>query len=130
MDGDRRWPLRHGLIVLALVFFVVYGFVFLRDDRTSDWQNVFVRAALRLQAHEPVLLLPAFILARLAVERRPPWLHGILAALLITGPLTAKGLIGRELGSLTLAWGLPTWFALVSLVSIWGALRAVRPAYR
>jgi hypothetical protein len=79
------------------------------------------------KSHYVVLLLPCLILARLAVERQPPWLMGLLVALAITGPLTAKGLLGKQLGDLTLVWGLPTWFALLSLVGIWAALGATRP---
>jgi hypothetical protein len=78
------------------------------------------------KSHYVVLLLPSFILARLAVDCRPPWLMGLLVALLITGPLTAKGLIGKEAGGLALAWGFPTWFVFSSLLGIWGTLGAVR----
>jgi len=81
------------------------------------------------KAHYVVLLLPCLILARLAVERRPPWLVALLVVLAVTGPLTAKGLLGRRLGDLALEWGSPTWFALCSLVGIWAALGAIRPHY-
>ena len=78
------------------------------------------------KAHYVVLLLPSLILARLFVEQRPPWMSVLLVALLITGPLTAKGLIGKDAGDLTLAWGMPTCFVLLSLVGTWMALGAVR----
>jgi hypothetical protein len=78
------------------------------------------------KAHHVVLLLPSLILARLFVEQRPPWMSVLLVALLITGPLTAKGLIGKDAGDLTLAWGIPTCFVLLSLVGTWMALGSVR----
>lgn len=78
------------------------------------------------KSHFVVLLLPSFILGRLIIEQRSFFLKGLLIALLITGPLTAKGLIGKELGALTLAWGFPTWFIGFSLLGIWWALGTVR----
>ena len=77
------------------------------------------------KSHYVVLLLPSLILARLAVERRLRWSIALLVVLVITGPLTAKGLIGKEAGDLTLIWGIPTWFVLFSLLGTWLALEAV-----
>ncbi|MBI4518147.1 MAG: DUF2029 domain-containing protein [Deltaproteobacteria bacterium] len=78
------------------------------------------------KAHYVVVLLPAFIIARLVVERWNLWLGALLTGLLITGPLTAKGVIGKALGDLTLAWGLPAWFALLSLAGMWVAVGVQR----
>ena len=74
------------------------------------------------KAHFVVMLLPVFLLTRLAVERRGLWAAVILPALFVCGPLTAKGLIGKPLGDLTLFWGAPMWFVVLSLVALWSAL--------
>jgi len=76
------------------------------------------------KSHYVVLLLPSLLIARLVVQQRNRWLRGLLVPLVIFGPLTAKGLLGKSLGDLTLAWGLPTWFALLTLVSMWIVLGA------
>ncbi|HEX7447393.1 MAG TPA: glycosyltransferase family 87 protein [Pirellulales bacterium] len=70
------------------------------------------------KAHYVVLLLPCLVLARAAVERRcdARWW---LPPLVIFGPLTSKGVTGKPLGDVVLAWGFPTWFAIVLLVAMW-----------
>lgn len=78
------------------------------------------------KAHFVVLVLPCLLVARAAVERMVSWPRWLLVPLAITGPLTSKGLIGKPLGDLTLAWGLPTWFVLLSLVAMWRLLRAAQ----
>ena len=76
------------------------------------------------KAHYVVLLLPCLLLARQLVERPTPAIRVITVLLLICGPLTLKGLTGKLLGDLTLAWGSPTYFVLV----VWyGAWRALKP---
>ena len=104
------------------------------------------------KAHYVVLVLPSMLFARWFVERRPVgqafqpdsqprfrWLLVVLLiVLLITGPLTSKGLTGKALGDLTLAWGFPTFFALGLLAAMWLSLpgswakrsTAVEPALR
>jgi hypothetical protein len=49
-----HWPVRCSVLLFGILFFVVFGFVFLREEQVSDWQNVFVRAAHQLQAREPI----------------------------------------------------------------------------
>ena len=70
------------------------------------------------KAHYVVLLLPCLVVARAVVERRcdARWW---LPPLLIFGPLTSKGITGKPLGDLLLAWGFPTWFAIVLLAAMW-----------
>jgi len=78
------------------------------------------------KAHYVVLVLPCIVLARVAVEVRPWWSLPLLAVLFVSGPFTAKGLIGKPLGDLTLAWALPTLFATASLAGIWLTLGLCR----
>ena len=74
------------------------------------------------KAHYVVLILPCFILTRLWLTQRPAWSWVILLALLISGPGTIKGIVGKPLGELFMFWGLPTLFPLATLVGIWLAL--------
>jgi hypothetical protein len=76
------------------------------------------------KAHYVVLVLPCIAFARAYIERRDAWLRILLPVLLLTGPLTSKGLTGKALGDLTLAWGFPTWFALGLLLAVWRLLPA------
>ncbi len=73
------------------------------------------------KAHYVVLLLPCLVMARAIVERRcdARWW---LPPLLVLGPLTSKGVTGKPLGDVLLAWGFPTWFAVVLLLAMWGLL--------
>ncbi|HJT32515.1 MAG TPA: glycosyltransferase family 87 protein [Pirellulales bacterium] len=77
------------------------------------------------KAHYVVLLLPCLVLARAVVERRldARWW---LPPLLILGPLTSKGITGKPLGDLLLAWGFPTWFVIVLLGAMWVLLPPAR----
>jgi hypothetical protein len=70
------------------------------------------------KAHYVVLLLPCMLLARAVVEGRCDWKRWLLP-LAVFGPLTAKGLMGKALGDLILAWGFPTWFVLILLAAMW-----------
>jgi hypothetical protein len=70
------------------------------------------------KAHYVVLVLPCLLLSRAVVEDRLAW-KAWLPPLMALGPLTAKGLTGKPLGDLMLAWGLPTWFAFLLLVAMW-----------
>jgi len=79
------------------------------------------------KSHYVVTLLPSLLIARAVVERRSRALMWLLIPLLVCGPLTSKGLIGKTLGDLTLLWGLPVGFALACLAGMWillGTLRA------
>lgn len=78
------------------------------------------------KSHYVVMLLPSFLIVRAVVERRSRWLRWLLIPLVVCGPLTTKGLIGKPLGDLTLMWGLPVWFVLISLAGIWIVLTAVQ----
>ncbi len=71
------------------------------------------------KAHYVVLVLPCLLFARAVVEGRNGAFLGLLPILLITGPLTSKGLTGKALGDLTLAWGFPTWYAVCLLFAMW-----------
>lgn len=70
------------------------------------------------KAHYVVLVLPCLLVARATIEGR---LSGKLwlPPLLVLGPLTAKGITGKPLGDLLLAWGLPTWCVLLLLAAMW-----------
>ena len=78
------------------------------------------------KSHYVVTLLPSFLIVRAVVERRSRWLRWLLIPLVVCGPLTTKGLIGKPLGDLTLIWGLPVWYALISLVGVWMVLAATQ----
>ncbi|HVX11088.1 MAG TPA: glycosyltransferase family 87 protein [Pirellulales bacterium] len=77
------------------------------------------------KAHYVVLVLPCMLLARAVVEKH---LRGMawVPLLLLFGPLTAKGITGKALGDLLLAWGLPTWFTIVALVAVWRLLAMLK----
>lgn len=70
------------------------------------------------KAHYVVLLLPCLLVSRAVMERHLVW-RLWLPPLLLLGPLTAKGITGKPLGDLMLAWGFPTWFAIVLLAAVW-----------
>lgn len=71
------------------------------------------------KAHYAVMALPSLFVARQCVESPSRGWMFVLAALAIAGPLSAKGLLGKSLGDLTLAWGLPTFFVLLALLAMW-----------
>lgn len=70
------------------------------------------------KAHYVTLLLPCLLVSRAVMEKRLDWKFW-LPPLILFGPLTAKGITGKALGDLMLAWGFPTWFAIVLLVALW-----------
>ena len=76
------------------------------------------------KAHYVVLFLPCLMLARQLVEQPSTAIRVIHLLLLVCGPLTLKGLTGKPLGDLTMAWGLPTFFVVVAW---FGACRALGP---
>jgi hypothetical protein len=79
------------------------------------------------KAHYVVLVLPCFLLARAVVEGRCDW-KVWLPPLAVFGPLTAKGITGKAIGDLMLAWGFPTWFVVVLLVAMWRMRVSLRNA--
>ncbi|HEX7379247.1 MAG TPA: glycosyltransferase family 87 protein [Pirellulales bacterium] len=70
------------------------------------------------KAHYVILLLPCLFVSRAAIEKRLDW-RLWLPPLILLGPLTAKGITGKPLGDLMLAWGFPTLFAAVLLAALW-----------
>jgi hypothetical protein len=60
------------------------------------------------------------------VEGRHRFFRFLAPLLIVTGPLTSKGLTGKALGDLTLAWGFPTWYALILLLGMWLLLPLTR----
>ena len=75
------------------------------------------------KAHFVVMLLPCFLLARLAVLEGDRRLWFVLALMAVAGPLTTKGILGRDLGGVVLDWGLPTLYLVLGLVGSWLAVR-------
>jgi len=71
------------------------------------------------KSHYVVMILPSLLIVRAVVERRSRWPRWLLLPLIVCGPLSTKGLIGKSLGDLTLIWGLPTWYALTALAGVW-----------
>jgi hypothetical protein len=126
-----RW-LTYG-ISLALLALTAWRFG--RPDASRSSHHVGAEAAaivclmlllspMSSKAHYVVLVLPCMLFARALIERRHAAFRLLLPFLLITGPLTSKGLTGKPLGDLTLAWGFPTWFALMLLAAMWLLLPA------
>jgi hypothetical protein len=75
------------------------------------------------KAHYVALLLPCLVISRAFVEKRLSWKLW-LPPLMLFGPLTAKGITGKAMGDLMLAWGFPTWFALMLLVAMWRLVKS------
>ncbi|MFM1872043.1 MAG: hypothetical protein RL398_1465 [Planctomycetota bacterium] len=77
------------------------------------------------KAHFCVWLFPAAYLAdRLLRGRRDPILWLLVAAAAAVGPLASKGIVGRELGNLLLAYGNVAWCTLLLLLAV---IRACPP---
>jgi hypothetical protein len=74
------------------------------------------------RGHYLILILPTLLVCRAAIIERDVFSRWLLPALLICGPLMSKGLVGKTLGDLSLAWSLPTWYAILCLVSMWRTL--------
>lgn len=75
------------------------------------------------KAHFVVMLLPCFLLARIAVLDGDRRLWFLIVLMAVAGPLTTKGILGRELGGAVLDWGLPTLYLVLGLVGSWLAVR-------
>ena len=74
------------------------------------------------RAHYLILILPALLICRAACIQRDVLCRWLLPALVICGPLGTKGLVGKTLGDLSLAWSLPTWYAIWCLAGVWRLL--------
>lgn len=96
-EGSRRF---------ALEISAVFALMLLLSPMTS-------------RAHYVVLLLPTLLLVREAIEHRRSLDLGVMGLLTLLGPLVSKGVVGRTLGELTLAWGFPVWYAVVTLIALW-----------
>lgn len=75
------------------------------------------------KAHFVLMLLPCFLLVRLAVFEGDRRLWFVLALMVLAGPLTTKGVWGRDLGGAMLDWGVPTLFLALGLAGSWLAVR-------
>ena len=71
------------------------------------------------KAHYVFLWLPSLWFARHCVTFPSRTSLALCTLLLVTGPLSTKGLVGKHWGDTLLAWGLPTWFVLIQLASLW-----------
>jgi hypothetical protein len=74
------------------------------------------------RAHYLILILPALLICRAAIMDRDLFCRRLLPVLLVCGPLATKGLVGKTLGDLALAWSLPTWYAILCLACMWRLL--------
>jgi uncharacterized membrane protein YhaH (DUF805 family) len=81
------------------------------------------------KAHYAVMLLPTLFIARRIIEHQTRGWLAVLAFLAVTGPLTAKGLLGKSFGDLTLAWGLPTMYVVLALLSLWRLRTSAKERY-
>jgi hypothetical protein len=78
------------------------------------------------KSHFIVLLLPCFLIVRMAVVEKIRAMQWLVIPLVLLGPLSTKGFWGKHLGGQALGWGLPTWYVLTMLVGIWIGLRYIR----
>lgn len=79
------------------------------------------------KAHMCVLVLPLLLIAREIIQRPTAGWLALGGLLALTGPLAASDLLGKELGDLTLAWGLPTLFVFLALIGMWKLARSQPP---
>jgi hypothetical protein len=76
------------------------------------------------KAHFCVLLLPAAFCMRRMLATKDWLLILLLVLAFITGPLSVKDLLGKELGNRLLAWGSVTWCTMLLLLATVRGLRA------
>lgn len=77
--------------------------------------------------HFCVLLLPAMFCAdRLLRSRRDPLLFVLLVASALLASATSKGVLGKQLGNLVLAWGSVTWSTVLLMFATLRAMRVER----
>ena len=83
------------------------------------------------KAHFAIMLLPCFLVTRALFERRSRALAVLFGLICLCGPLTTKGVWGKELGGQMLFWGLPTFYVVAALASLWIMLgwRIPRPPF-
>ena len=74
------------------------------------------------KAHYVILVLPVMMIARRMLEHPTRAMWALFATLMVCGPLTTKGLLGGSLGELMLAFGVPTWFVVITLAAMWRTL--------
>jgi hypothetical protein len=82
------------------------------------------------RAHYLILILPSLLICRAAIIDGDRFFRWLLPVLLVCGPLVTKGLIGKTLGDLALAWSLPTWYAIACLAGMWRLMARGRAARR
>lgn len=68
----------------------------------------------------------AFVVDRVLRGRRDVWLWAALIGSFALGALTAKGLVGREVGARLNAWGNVTWCTVLLLLGVVRALATAR----
>ncbi|HEY5311343.1 MAG TPA: glycosyltransferase family 87 protein [Pirellulales bacterium] len=104
-DDDPAAAMRHFAAEISAVF----ALMLLVSPMTS-------------RAHYLILILPSLLICHAAIIDRDPFFRRLLPVLLVCGPLVTKGLVGKTLGDLALAWSLPTWYAIVCLAGMWRLL--------
>ena len=120
-------------VVLLLLWLVRPSRAAAEDERARAWRRLgeggavvcamVLLSPMSSKAHFCVLLLPlGYALASWLYRGRDAWLGALLLAVLITGPLTTKGLLGNELGSVVLARGAVAWSTLLALLATGRAL--------
>lgn len=77
------------------------------------------------KAHFVLMLLPCFVLFRVAIIDADRRLWPVLALMAFSGPLTTKGIWGSQWGGLLLDWGVPTLYLLLGLLGCWMAVRYI-----
>lgn len=101
------------------------------EPRLADWATIqtgidaagivclmLLLSPMSSKSHYVVLILPCLLLGRAVVDGRLNW-RLWLPLLAVLGPLSSKGVTGKPLGDLLLAWGFPTWFAIALLIAMW-----------
>jgi hypothetical protein len=101
-DNDAGVAMRHFAAEVSAVF----ALMLLVSPMTS-------------RAHYLILILPSLLICRAAIIDSDRFFRWLLPVLLVCGPLVTKGLIGKTLGDLALAWSLPTCYALACLAGMW-----------
>lgn len=133
-----RWLTAGGALLLLATSFVRFGrplalgsLPMSKDTRGPRiaWEIACIVSLMLLlspmssKGHYVILVLPCLLLARQCVAASTRSHMLLVALLLVCGPLTSKGLLGKSLGDWTLVCGLPTYFALLCWWTSWRALR-------
>lgn len=109
-SGRRQWP--HPTLQLAVEASAVCCLMLLLSPMTG-------------KAHFVLMLLPCFVLIRAALIDQDRRLWPVIGLMAIAGPLTTKGVWGRDLGGAMLDWGMPTLYLALGLAGSWLAVRHV-----